>query len=73
MRRMIKVVGKYADGILTIITEDILYFFCLGSGDYWRCRGIVTPEVLEELMGQCDKYYIFDPLSFKVVERREVK
>ena len=77
---LIKGMGKYADGVLTIITEDTLYDFCLASGeygfrtvgDYWNCGGKVTPEALEELRGQCDKYYIFDLDSFEVLERREI-
>ena len=77
---LIKGAGKYTDGILTIITEDTLYDFRLASGeygyrtlgDYWNCGGKVTPEALEELRGQCNKYYIFDLDSFEVLERREI-
>ena len=81
MKHLIKGVGKYANGILTIITKDTLYDFCLATGDYgyrsvgdyWNCGGIVTHEALEELRGQCDKYYIFDLDSFEVLERRKIE
>ena len=48
-------------------------FFYRTLGDYWNCGGKVTPEALEELRGQCNKYYIFDLDSFEVLERREIK
>ena len=79
-KNIVEGVGKYADGILTIITGDTLYDFCLVTGeygyrtvgDYFHCGGKVTFEALEELRADCDKYYIFDLDSFEVLERREI-
>lgn len=81
MTNLIKGVGKYADGILTIITEDTLYDFCLVTheygyrtlGDYWNCGGKVTLEALEELKADCDKFYVFGLDTFEVLESRKLK
>ena len=80
MKNEIKGVGKYADGILTIITEDTLYDICLDNrqygyrtvSDYWHCGGLVTIEELERLKTDCDNYYTFDLDSFEVLERRNI-
>ena len=57
---IIKGVGRYADGILTIITEDTLYDFNLVTGEYgyrtigeyWYCGGLITIEALQKNQGR---------------------
>ena len=78
---LIKGVGNYADGVLTIITGDTLYDINLltgeygyrSVGDYWKCGGKVTHSELDLLRKDCDKYYVFDLETFEVLERSVIK
>lgn len=81
MNKTYKGFVKYNNGILTIITGNTMYDFCLDPveygycnlGDYWYWGGLVTTEDLEKLKADCKKYYVFDLNSLEVVERRETK
>ena len=78
---IIKGAGKYANGVLTIITVDTLYDINLVTGeygyrtigDYWHFGGKVTTSELARLREECDKYYEFNLITFEILERRVLK